>query len=343
MPDPRFYHALGPATLGEIATISGSEVAQPQFAETLVHSVAPLGRADAQSVTFFSDRKFAAELAASGAGACFVPAAHVDRLPQSCVALVTRHPQYAYAAVADRLHRPRTLGPGAVAIDPTARLEDGVVLLPGVVIGHGATIGRGTYIGPNTVIGPGVTIGRDCAIGSNVTIGFALIGDRVKIYAGVVIGEPGFGAAGGPAGVIDIPQLGRVILQDKVTLGANSCVDRGAYDDTVIGEDTKIDNFVQIAHNVVIGRSCVIAAHTGISGSCVIGDGVQMGGRVGMADHLTVGSGARLAANTGLMHNVPAGETWAGVPAVPIRRFMRQVATLARLTEKPAKRNSDGA
>jgi UDP-3-O-[3-hydroxymyristoyl] glucosamine N-acyltransferase len=343
MPDLRFYEDLGPATLTEIAELAGAELPDADVGSFRISGVAPLGRARDNDVSFLVDKRHAGELTQSAAGACFVPPNLAASVPGGCVALVTRHPQYAYSQAADRLHRPRGFAPGAPAIDPSAQMEDGVRLGPGVVVGPNAAIGRGTVIGPNSVIGPGVTIGRDCVVGANVSIAFAMIGDRVKLYAGVVVGEPGFGAAGGPAGVIDLPQLGRVILQDNVTVGANSCIDRGAWEDTQVGEGTKIDNFVQIAHNVVIGRNCVIAGHCGISGSCTIGDGVAMGGRVGLADHITVGAGARLAANSGVMHDIPAGETWCGVPAVPIRRFMRQVATLARLAEPKARESADGA
>jgi UDP-3-O-[3-hydroxymyristoyl] glucosamine N-acyltransferase len=343
MPDLRFYEDLGPATLSEIAELAGAELPGADVGALRITGVAPLARAGDGDVTFLVDKRHVGELTKSAARACFVPPNLASSMPEGCVALVTRHPQYAYTQAADRLHRPRSFASGAPAIDPSVELEDGVRLAPGVVIGPHAAIGRGTVIGPNTVIGPGVTIGRECVVGANASISFAMIGDRVKIYAGVVVGEPGFGAAGGPAGVIDLPQLGRVILQDNVTVGANSCIDRGAWEDTQVGEGTKIDNFVQIAHNVVIGRNCVIAGHTGISGSCTIGDGVAMGGRVGMADHITIGAGARLAANSGVMHDVPAGETWCGVPAVPIRRFMRQVAIVAKLAEPKARETANGA
>jgi UDP-3-O-[3-hydroxymyristoyl] glucosamine N-acyltransferase len=209
-----------------------------------------------------------------------------------------------------------------------------VVLGAGVVIAAGAMIGRGTRIGANTVIGPGVTIGRGCDIGANATIGFAMIGDRVKIFAGAVLGEAGFGATGGAQGLIDIPQLGRVIVQDGVSIGANTTVDRGAYEDTVIGENTKIDNLVQIAHNVRVGRNCVMAAHTGISGSVNIGDGAQFGGRAGVADHVTIGSGARVGAAAGVMKDIPAGETWGGMPARPIRHWLKETAWLARMASR---------
>ena len=152
----------------------------------------------------------------------------------------------------------------------------------------------------------------------------------MRILAGAVIGEAGFGVAGSGAGAVDIPQLGRVILQDDVTLGACSCVDRGAWEDTVVGERTKVDNLVQIAHNVQVGRNCLLAAHTGLSGSVTVGDGAMFGGRAGIADHLDIGDGAKIAAAAGVMKNVPAGETWCGTPARPLRRFMRETAWVAR-------------
>ena len=328
MPDPRFFEELGPVPLGDLARLAHAQLSDASAAGLPIRSVSILARAGADCVSFFSDARHADELTATGAGACFVKAKEAGRLPKSCIALITAAPQAAYAAAALALHRPRRFGETPIA--PDARLEPGVRLGPGVVVGPGAHIGGGTEIGPGSVVGPGVAIGRNCEIGANVTIGFALIGDRVKILAGVVIGEPGFGAAPGPTGLTDLPQLGRVILQDAVTIGANSCIDRGAFDDTVIGENTKIDNLVQIAHNVRVGRNCAMAAHVGISGTVTIGDGCQLGGRVGVADHIVIGAGARLAAGSGVMGDVPAGETWGGFPAKPLRQWLRDGAWVSR-------------
>ncbi len=339
MPDTRFYEQLGPATLAELADVAGAELSVPASGLKRVHTAAPLARAGGDGISFLSDRRYVTELSTTKAGACFVQPSFAKLAPEGCVVLLTGEPQAAYARAASYLHQPRRLDGEGAAVPASAEIEAGVLLGRGVVVGEGARIGAGTEIGANAVIGPGVCIGRDCRISANVVIGFALIGDRVRILAGAVIGEAGFGVTGTRGGAIDIPQLGRVIIQDDVTIGACTCVDRGAWDDTVIGERTKIDNLVQIAHNVKLGRNCLLAAHTGISGSVTVGDGAVFGGRAGIADHLEIGAGARVAAAAGVMKSIPPGETWCGQPARPLRRFMRETAWLAR---KAAAREGDG-
>ncbi|AQR62156.1 UDP-3-O-(3-hydroxymyristoyl)glucosamine N-acyltransferase [Brevundimonas sp. LM2] len=324
-PDVRFFTPSAPIALDDLVALTGGEVVR-RF-EVVIARVATLAEADAEAVAFMADRKFAVALAASRAGVVLVPPSAVDLAPAAAVVIVSREPQAAWARVAAHLHPEVVLTPAsadAVCEDET------VVLEPGVVVGQGARIGRGTRVGANTVIGPGVQIGRDCRIATGVSISFALIGDRVKLYAGARIGEAGFGAAGTAGGPVDVPQLGRVILQDGVTVGANSCIDRGAYGDTVVGENTKIDNLVQIGHNCIIGRNCLLAAHTGISGSVTVGDNVMFGGKAGVGDHLTIGDGARVAGGAGLLADIPPGETWSGYPAKPIRQFLRESVWLAR-------------
>lgn len=331
MPDPRFFDSLGPASLSELARAGAAELADAGLGHRTIATAAPLDTADADAITFFSDAKRKDAAGATRAGACFVRPEHADALPAGCAALLTRHPQAAWAAAVGLLLAPRRHDPSAPAIHPEAVLEDGVALSPNVTIGQGARIGRGTRIAPGAVIGPGVLIGRDCVIGPNAVIGFALLGDRVSISAGAVLGEAGFGAAPGPRGMTDLPQLGRVVIQDNVTIGANSCVDRGAFADTTIGENTKIDNLVHVAHNVRIGRNCVLAAYTGISGSTTVGDGVAFGGKAGVADHLKIGSGASIGAAASVFKDVPDGETWTGFPARPLKRWLRETAWLSRM------------
>jgi UDP-3-O-[3-hydroxymyristoyl] glucosamine N-acyltransferase len=332
MPDSRFYEELGSASVDDLLEITGARLAAgPAGGKATISSVAPLARAGADDVGFFSDPRYLDALKTTKAGACFLSPAQAEFAPAGCVVLLTPEPQIAYAKAANRLHRPRLMPAAFGQVHPTAVLEEGVVVASGAVIGPGVSIGAGTHVGANAVIGPGVAIGRDSAIGANVTIGFSLIGDRVRILAGAVIGEAGFGISASKGAAMDLPQLGRVILQDGVTVGANSCIDRGAWEDTVVGENTKIDNLVQIGHNVQLGRSCVLCGNVGLSGSTIVGDGVMFGAKAGISDHVTIGAGAQVMAAAGVMGDIPAGETWGGAPAVRARQFWRQVAWVSRM------------
>ena len=337
MPDPRFFASADPLSVAELGALTGARVSRG--GDLTIASVAPLSLADRGAVAFLGDRRHVEALGSTGAGAVFVTEAMSERAPPGAAVLVTAFPQAAWAQAAARLH-PVIEADDTPGIHPDAELEQGVRVAAGAVVGAGARIGRGTVIGANAVIGPGVAIGRDSRIGAGAVITFSLIGDRVRIASGAVGGEAGFGAAPSARGPVDMPQLGRVIIQDDVSIGANTCIDRGAFGDTVIGEGTKIDNLVQIAHNVVLGRFCLIAAHVGISGSVQVGDGVMFGGRAGVGDHQTVGTGARIAAAAAVLSDVPAGETWSGYPAKPLRRFLRETAWLSK--QASSRRKGDG-
>ncbi|CAN5472820.1 UDP-3-O-(3-hydroxymyristoyl)glucosamine N-acyltransferase [soil metagenome] len=339
MPDTRFFETLPSLTAADLADQIGGVLVRG--GETNISAVAPLASADAASVAFMADRRFADSLMTTRAGCVIVSAAMVEAAPPGAAVIQSAEAQAAWARASQLLHRPRGLH---IASSADEACEDAsVVLEPGVILGQGVRIGRGSRIGANTVIGPGVQIGRDCVIGANASIAFAMIGDRVKLYAGARIGEAGFGAAGASTGPVDIPQLGRVILQDGVTIGANSCVDRGAYDDTVIGENSKIDNLCMVGHNCVLGRNVLMAAQTGLSGSVTIGDNVMFGGQAGIGDHITVGIGARIAAGAGVLADVAAGETVSGYPARPLRQFLRETIWLSKqVGKKKGSRESDG-
>jgi UDP-3-O-[3-hydroxymyristoyl] glucosamine N-acyltransferase len=347
MAEPNFFPAATALDFGEIAVMSG--VALPDGVDTArrLKGVAPLDTAGQDDLAYMDNAKYTDALAATRAGLCLVSPRFAARVPAGTVALVTPVPYHIFAKVLARLF-PQALRPGSVFgsqggvapgafVHATAVLEAGVSVDPGAVIGPGAEIGAGTVIQSHAVIGPQVRIGRDCAIGAGATLQSTLIGNRVIIHPGVRIGQDGFGFAMSPKGHMKVPQIGRVIIQDDVEIGANTCIDRGASRDTVIGEGTKIDNLVQIGHNVVIGRHCVIVSQVGIAGSTTLEDFVVLGGQVGLAGHLTVGMGAQVAAQSGVAGDVPRGAKYGGYPAQPALSWAREAALLKSLVARRGK------
>ncbi len=336
----RFFPQSCAPTLAEVAVWCGAALAAATDSDRVIHDVAALDQAGPGDLTFLDNPRYIGALKATRAAAALVSARYVEAAPAGCAALIAREPYRAMAQVMAKLY-PLAMKPGssfgetgvsrAAHVHPSARLEPGVVVDPGAVIGQGAEIGAGTVIGANAVIGPDVRIGRNGAIGATTTIIAALIGDRVIIHPGVHIGQDGFGFALGARGHLKVPQVGRVIIQDDVEIGAGVTIDRGANRDTVIGEGAKIDNLVMVAHNVVIGRHAVLVSQSGVSGSSVIGDFAALGGQAGIAGHLKIGAGAQVAAAAGVMTDIPPGERWGGAPAKPIREFFREVAAVKKL------------
>ncbi len=342
MQHPGFFQRVGPFTLDSIATHLGAEIAPGVDRALELHDVRPLDLATASDISFLDNKKYLPQLEATSAAACLVAPAFASRMPKSCAALLTPTPYVGFARVL-KLFYPDAGFPkvaqcatGEVkdGCHASARLEAGVVIEPGAVIGREAQIGSGSVIAAGAVIGYRVTIGRDCYIGPGVSITNSLIGNRVIVHAGVRIGQDGFGFAMGPKGHLKVPQIGRVIIQDDVEIGANSTIDRGALKDTIIGEGCKIDNLVQIGHNVVMGRHCVIVAQSGIAGSVELGDFVVMGGQSGVVGHVKVGTGAQIAGSGKAKDDIPAGGRYGGIPAKPMMEWAREIAALKRLASR---------
>jgi UDP-3-O-[3-hydroxymyristoyl] glucosamine N-acyltransferase len=338
MADPRFFDNLGPFSLARICEKAGIAVPAGADGTREFFDLADLTGSDSRHLTFFSGTFALREaFAASQAGACLVLAGGKrPDAPPGMIVLECASVGHAFAAVAAMFYpeHSQPLWPkDAPPISPLARIGRDVTLGPGVVVGAGAEIGEGTRIGPGTVIGPGVAIGYECEIGANVTISHAYIGDRVIILPGAQIGQAGFGFAVSTAGYVKIPQLGRVIVQDNVEIGSCTTIDRGALGDTVIGEGSKLDNLIMIAHNCRIGRHCAIAGQVGLAGSVVLEDGVVLAGQVGLGDHTRVGAGARMGARAGTGSSIylEGGVDYGGAPAKPVREWAREIHALARL------------
>jgi UDP-3-O-[3-hydroxymyristoyl] glucosamine N-acyltransferase len=338
MADQRFFDRAGPFTLDAIAALSGASLrGDPVDGGRLLRDVAPLETAGPEDVTFLDNRKYLEAFARSRAGAAFVDERAANRAPAGMALFLSSEPYKAYARAAQAFYPAAGVvsrrAPSA-QIDAAAIVPEDCDIGANVVIERGARLGRRCRVGANTVIAAGVEIGDDCRIGANVTLTHCLIGSRVVLHPGVRIGQDGFGFAPDPSGPIKVPQLGRVLVGDDVDVGANTTIDRGSGPDTVIGSGSMIDNLVQIGHNVVLGRCCILAGQVGISGSTWLDDFVMIGGQGGLAGHLHIGSGARIAAKSGIMRDVPAGATVCGSPAVPLTEFMRQIAVLQALAKK---------
>ena len=351
MAEPIFFPRAAPLSLAEVAGLAGTELPNGADGAALITDAAPLETAGPGDLAYMDNAKYADALGATRAGACLVSRRFAGRAPSGTVALVTPQPYDAFAKVLARLY-PGAMRPGSSfgasgvspgsSIHPAARLEHNVTVDPGAVIGANAEVGSGTVVGSQAVIGPNVRVGRDCAIGAGACLLNAFIGNRVILHAGVKVGQDGFGFAMGPGGHRKVPQVGRVIIHDDVEIGANTTIDRGARRDTIIGEGTKIDNLVQIGHNVIVGRHCVIISQVGIAGSTTLEDFVVIGGQVGIVGHVRVGMGAQIAGSSNVNSDVPPGARWGGTPAKPVRDWFRELHTLKSLASRRVLAKDDG-
>ena len=343
MVDRRFFTNHGPFSAIELAEATGAALRDGTDGSRKFSDVSPLDRASATDVSFFDNTKYLDQFTNSTAGICFLRPKYADKAPADMVVLLTEDPYRCYALAAQKFYpyaKPNTgIAPSAV-IDPSAKLGAHVAVAHGAVIGANVIIGDRSSVGANTVISDGVEIGADSHIGPVSTLSHTIIGNRVLIHRGVHIGQDGFGFALGREGHVKVPQLGRVVIEDDVEIGSGTTIDRGTGPDTLIGEGTKVDNLVQIGHNVQIGKRAVIIAQCGISGSTRIGDGAVLGGQAGLAGHLKIGAGAKIAAKSGVMNDIPVGAAYGGSPAIPVVDWHRQTIALSRLI-KPKRGNND--
>ena len=322
-------------TAGEVATLVGG--ALEGDATVVVGTVAPLDRAGPGDLTFLALPAYADRLAGCRASVVLVTPALRDTPGEVAARIVVERPPEAMLLVLPRLYVAPPRRPG---IEATARLGRGVELGEDVSIGHYVVVGDGARIGDrarldaHVVIGEGVEVGADAHLFPHVTAyAGTRIGARAVIHAGARLGTDGFGFVFADGAHRKVPHVGRCLIGDDVEIGANTTIDRGSIDDTVIGAGTKLDNLVHVAHNVRVGRLCLVAAQVGIAGSTHIGDGCVFGGQSGVTGHATVGAGARLGARGGAIGDIPAGETWSGFPARPHREALRAQAAANRLPE----------
>jgi UDP-3-O-[3-hydroxymyristoyl] glucosamine N-acyltransferase len=320
MAQPTFFEQLSWSTLADLAALTTAQLVDPAKASQPVRGLASLDEAGPMHLTFFDNAKYADLLASTKAGACLVNRHFETSVPAHVTVLRAAEPFGEFVKIARELYRdtlrPQSccgnsgIAPSAV-IDPTAHLEDDVIVDPLAVIGPNVEIGAGTVIGAGAVISANVRIGRDCNVGARTSVQYALVGNNVVIHPGCSIGQDGHGfVSSGADGHLKVPQAGRVLIQNNVEIGAGCTIDRGSLRDTVIGEGTKIDNQVQIGHNVIIGRHCLLAAQIGLAGSVTIGDNVALGAKVAIDSHLRLGDGAQVTAMSAVKADIPAGGHW---------------------------------
>jgi UDP-3-O-[3-hydroxymyristoyl] glucosamine N-acyltransferase len=343
MPHSRFYDRKGPFSARALADAVEAELYQPELGGRMFADVAPLGQATEEHISFLDNSRYTQQFSESQAGACVARARLIPMAPKGMVLLISENPYATYAKIA-RLFYPELqpeakIHPTAV-IHPTAQIGAGCAIEPYAVIEADVVVGDGSFIGSGAVLRHGVMIGKECKIGAHCHIAYTMMGDRVIIHPSASIGQDGFGFATERGHHIKVPQLGKVVIGNDVEIGAGTTIDRGAAPDTVISDGVKIDNLVQIGHNVRLGKGCIIVSQVGISGSTQLGDYVVVGGQVGIAGHINIAGGSRIAAKSGVMRSVEHPMDIGGSPAMPMREWHKQTLALKNLTKSEfTKRN----
>jgi len=336
MADSRFFENKGPISIADLAEVAGATLSDGTDPGLLIKDVAPLDVAGPGQVSFLDNRKYISAFEASKAAACIVSPAVADLATDGMALLLSETPYRGYARIAHAFYPGASARIGthpAAIVDDTAVLDDDVTVGANAVVEAGARLAAGVVVEAGAVVGRGVTVGTGTVIGVGASISHCDIGAACELHPGVRIGTRGFGFDMSAEGHLNVPQLGRVIIGDNVEIGANSTIDRGAGPDTVIGDGCKIDNLVQIGHNVRLGKGCVVIAQAGVAGSATVEDFVILAAQSGVAGHITVAPGTQLAARSGLMRDSEAGAKLAGNPAIPAREYFRQMAVLAKVTK----------
>ncbi len=329
----QFAIPCGPFTLEELAKISGASLVGNKGASFMVFDLATLSEAKSNTLSLLHQKKYLQALKSSLAGACIIAPEYVDYAPKTMHLLVHSNPYKAFALIAQHFFPMEKI---SSFIAPSAYIAPSAIIGDGCFIGHGAyisnnvTIGSRCKIGVNTFIGDGVSIGDECRIENNVSIQHTIMGKKVMVYPGACIGQDGFGFASDEQGHYKIPHRGGVVIGNEVSIGANTCIDRGTLDNTVIEDWCRLDNLVQIGHNVKVGKGSILVAQVGIAGSSQLGKFVVLAGKVGVSGHLTIGDQATVLASSTVIQDVPKKARMGGFPAIPAREWHKQTCFLKK-------------
>lgn len=342
MANPRFFtkkHEF--LTLAQVIEITGAKPAKEVDLQAKIFDVATLHNACEKNISFINSGQYLDKFLSSKAGFCLMEEKHIDKAPSTMIGLVHKNPYFCYSQIANAFYETTPPNFSTKLIDETAKIEQGAQIAPNVFIGKNVVIGKNVIIHPGAVIMQGCVIGDNCIINANAVISFAIIGNNCEIFNGAKIGQDGFGFAHNAGVNHKIIQLGIVEIGNDVEIGANTCVDRGAIENTIIGDGSKIDNLVQVGHNVIIGKGTVVAGGTALAGSARLGNFVQIGGKSSIGGHLTVGDGAKVAGMSGVIRDVDPMQVVAGIPSVPIKKWHRMNTKLLKMVSTSSADKAD--